>query len=442
MARAAQSVAGTTKLSAGALSDPSARLLNADLLACLAAATLPWSTTGFTIVLSLWLVAVIFLMPTFGVSQFLDLLFRPICLSALAIFFLALIGITWGDVPTQDVLRGIRPVIKLLAIPFLIYHFQNSARGDAVFKAFLASCVLLMGLSWIVLFAPELKLNPAAAAGVPVRNYIDQTQEFALCMIALAPCAVSFYRQRRYALAAACAALMLCFFFNLAFVAAARTALIYFPVLVIVFAAKHLDRRQSWILLFFVSLAAVAVWFSSSYLRSRVENISAEYELYKQGVPLSTGLRLEYWQKSFRFFVDAPMIGHGTGSIKTMFERDAEGKSGLSAVVIGNPHNQTLAVAVQWGALGIIALYTMWLFHLWFFRGEEFASWIGTLVVIQNICSSVLNSHLFDFQEGWMYVVGVGAAAGMSLRARGSKKPVELTHYLGDLAASRTQRGI
>lgn len=428
LAKAAKNATGTTNFSVSAWSDPAARLLNADVLACLAAATLPWSTTGFTIVLSLWLVAVSFLMPTFGVSQFFDLLFRPICLSALAIVFLALIGTTWGDVSVQDVLRGIRPVVKLLAIPFLIYHFQNSARGGAVFKAFLASCVLVMGLSWVVLFAPELKLKTVAAAGVPVRNYIDQTQEFALCMIALAPGVVFFYRQRRHALAAACAALILCFFFSMTFVVAARTALIYFPVMVIVFAAKHLDRRQSWILLVFVSLAALAAWFSSPYLRSRLENISAEYELYKQDVPLSAGLRLEYWQKSFRFFVNAPMIGHGTGSIKTMFERDAEGKSGLSAVVIGNPHNQTLAVAVQWGALGIIALYAMWLCHLSFFRGEGLASWIGTLVVIQNICSSVLNSHLFDFQEGWIYVIGVGVAAGMNLRARGGEKSVEQTH--------------
>ncbi|MET4519978.1 O-antigen ligase family protein [Bradyrhizobium sp. I1.7.5] len=411
------------KLSVGGCwSDPNARVLNADVLACLAAAALPWSTTGFTIILSLWLIAVIFLMPTFGAWQFVDLLFRPICLSAVAIVFLALIGTTWANVPAQDMLRGIKPVIKLLAIPFLVYHFQNSARGDAVFKAFLASCVLLMGLSWIVLFAPELKLKTVAAAGVPVRNYIDQTQEFALCMIALAPCVVFFYRQRRHALAAASAALILCFFFNITFVVAARTALIYVPVMVIVFAGKYLDRKQSWILLVLFSSVAIAAWFSSPYLRSRVENISTEYELYKQDVPLSAGLRLEYWQKSFSFFVDAPIIGHGTGSIKTMFERDAEGKSGLSAVVIGNPHNQAFAVAVQWGALGMIALYTMWLCHLWFFRGGGFASWIGMLVVIQNICSSVLNSHLFDFQEGWIYVIGVGVAAGMSLRDHEGKK--------------------
>jgi len=40
------------------------------------------------------------------------------------------------------------------------------------------------------------------------------------------------------------------------------------------------------------------------------------------------------------------------------------------------------------------------------------------LVVVQNIFTSLFNSHLFDFHEGWMYVLGVGIAGGMVLKAR------------------------
>jgi hypothetical protein len=40
------------------------------------------------------------------------------------------------------------------------------------------------------------------------------------------------------------------------------------------------------------------------------------------------------------------------------------------------------------------------------------------LVVVQNVVSSLLNSHLFDFHEGWMYVLGVGVAGGMMLGQR------------------------
>jgi hypothetical protein len=37
------------------------------------------------------------------------------------------------------------------------------------------------------------------------------------------------------------------------------------------------------------------------------------------------------------------------------------------------------------------------------------------LVVVQNIFTSLFNSHIFDFHEGWMYVLGVGVAGGMTL---------------------------
>jgi hypothetical protein len=60
----------------------------------------------------------------------------------------------------------------------------------------------------------------------------------------------------------------------------------------------------------------------------------------------------------------------------------------------------------------------MWLAHLLMFRGAGFANWIGLLVVVQNVLTSVFNSHIFDFHEGWMYVLGVGVAGGMVLRAR------------------------
>jgi hypothetical protein len=42
------------------------------------------------------------------------------------------------------------------------------------------------------------------------------------------------------------------------------------------------------------------------------------------------------------------------------------------------------------------------------------------LVVVQNVFTSLFNSHLFDFHEGWMYVLGVGVAGGIVLKASGA----------------------
>ena len=110
--------------------------------------------------------------------------------------------------------------------------------------------------------------------------------------------------------------------------------------------------------------------------------------------------------------------GHGTGSIRGLFERAAVGKTGVAGEVVSNPHNQTLAVAVQLGLVGVIALYAMWLVHFLLFTRSGFAAWIGLFAVVQNVLASVFNSHLFDSAEGWIYVLGVGIAGGMVLKQR------------------------
>jgi hypothetical protein len=50
-------------------------------------------------------------------------------------------------------------------------------------------------------------------------------------------------------------------------------------------------------------------------------------------------------------------------------------------------------------------------------RQANLAAWIGLLVVVQNIVNSLFNSHLFDFVEGWVYLLGVGIAGGITLGA-------------------------
>jgi hypothetical protein len=60
----------------------------------------------------------------------------------------------------------------------------------------------------------------------------------------------------------------------------------------------------------------------------------------------------------------------------------------------------------------------MWLAHFRLFFSSSLTAWAGTVVVVQNVVSSLFNSHLFDFTEGWIYVFGVGVIGGMVLRER------------------------
>jgi O-antigen ligase len=177
-----------------------------------------------------------------------------------------------------------------------------------------------------------------------------------------------------------------------------------------------------------VMIALVGLlWITTTDLRWGPKRFLEDYQLYKTGQRVtSIGQRLEFWGKSLRFFSEAPLIGHGTGSLRGLFERAANSSPDASnGDIISNPHNQTLNIAVQWGMIGVILLYATWLVHLLLFRGEGLVAWIGLLVVVQNIFTSLFNSHLFDFHEGWMYVLGVGVAGGMTLAARQHTQPAD-----------------
>src|SRR5262249_14924557 len=200
----------------------------ADMLAMMTAASLPWSTTAPAIFIALFPLMIV---PTIDWQAYARHLAHPACALPLMFVALGVVGVLWSDAPWPERLHGISPTLKLLLIPALLYHFQRSSRGISVFVAFLVSCTLLMVLSWIVLFAPGLKISATVSDGVPVKNYIDQSQEFTLCAFALALPALIFWQRRQMAAAAGCVALIAAFIANMMFVASARTSLLCMLVL-------------------------------------------------------------------------------------------------------------------------------------------------------------------------------------------------------------------
>ncbi|OKO75269.1 O-antigen ligase family protein [Bradyrhizobium sp. AS23.2] len=401
------------------LRSPAAWCETADLFAILTVASLPWSTSLTAIFNAMFLICMV---PFLDFKAFLQSLKRPVSATPIALFLLALVGTLWSDAAWGMRFYAVSPAVKLLVLPVLLYHFERSRRGHWIFIAFLVSCALLSVMSWLVTFFPGLSLKPGVDAerGIFVKNYIDQSQEFTLCAVALAYPIVTLLREKRYWFAGLLTVLALSFFVNMAFVVVSRTALVTVPIMIGVFALLHLRWRSIAVISAALLVSAVLAWQASPQLRKTADTFSSDYRRYTQEkVPTSMGERLEYWRNSIEFFEQAPLAGHGTGSTFGLFAKVAKSADWLKgARVFPNPHNQTLAVAVQWGIIGIVALYAMWLVHLLLFRGDGLANWIGLLVVVQNIFTSLFNSHLFDFHEGWMYVIGVGVAGGMVIRER------------------------
>src|SRR3982074_58961 len=310
--------------------NPYARIFNIDVLTVLLAILLPWSTTGGVIVSVLWVMALGF---AIEVRAFLRSLTRPVCVLPIALFPLALPGTLWSDAPWRGRLYAVGPTVKLLMLPLLLYHCERSPRGSWVFVAFLASCLLLMAGSWLVAFDPDLSLKPyfsrgdyTAASGIVVKNYIDQSQEFVLCAVALAYPVVTLLRTNKIWPAALLAAIALSFLVNMMFVVVSRTALVTMPIMLAVFALLHLRLRTAIAALCVAALLAALVWNVSPSLRATVAKFFTDTQYTAvQNNETGIGSRLIYWQKSLRFFAEAPLTGHGTGPTPRPFRHGTTG---------------------------------------------------------------------------------------------------------------------
>ena len=387
----------------------------ADGLMVAVAVSVPWSTSATGILLVLWLIA---LLPTLTWSDV-----RREFLSAagglpVALFLLGAVGMAWADVTWHERFGGLSGFVRLLAVPLLMVQFRRSEGGMRVLIGFLVACIGVLIASVVVTVWPDIHPRPPGNDGVAVKSYIVQSLEFTMCAAVLLDLAAAKVRLRQWKIAAALAVLALMFLGDIFFVTTGRTALVVIPVLVLLYGFRH----SGWKGIIGAGLAgliaAAVVWTTSPYVRERVIGIYSETVLYETKTEAtSSGIRINFWKRAIGFIESAPLLGHGTGSIGEQFQ-SAISSGGFAS---NNPHNQTFAVGIQLGIAGMAVLWAMWISQLLLFRGPGPLAWIGLVVVTSNIVGSLFNSFIFDFTEGWLYVIGVGVMAGMVQRtARGS----------------------
>ena len=390
----------------------------ADWLAVGVAVAMPWSISITQILTAAWLVALI---PTLDLAMMRRELRSAAGGLPVLLWLLALAGMLWANVPWSERFAGLGGFHKLLVIPLLLAQFRRSERGMHVVYGFLASCTALLIATWVLMVLWKLwaVYVPGKLPGLLVKDYIAQSTEFLICAFGLLGLAAVRWRERR-AVTALGALLLACLFLaNIFYIAPGRTAIAVMPLLLLLFGFRHFGWKG--IIAGCIAGAVIGAlgWTASPFLRGRVLVSFSEVQAYERENAISpSGIRLELWKKSLGFVAAAPVIGHGTGSIPDQFRRAAVG-AGVTGLESDNPHNQVFAVAIQLGLIGTAILLAMWIAHLALFRGGGLVPWIGIVIVVQNIVSSLFNSHLFDFLHGWLYVFGVGVVGGMALRERG-----------------------
>jgi hypothetical protein len=396
-------------------------------LAVAVVVSLPWSTSASAILIVVWLVAVL---PTLAIADVRRELLTAAGGLPVLLWLLAAIGMLWADVPWAERIDGLGGFHRLLAIPLLLAQFRRSQCGPCACYGFLISSTVLLALSWFYALMPSWAFAHVPffsahvkAYGVPVKDYIFQSGIFLICAFGLIGAACERWRRGGWRIVAVSLGLAACFLANIAFVATSRTTVVVAPVLAIVLGYRYFGWRGVAVAGAVAAALAGSALTASPYLHVRVMHSFTELRNYlNTDEDNSTGLHMEFLKKSVAIVEAAPVIGHGTGTIAEQFRLVASGDAGsASAVATVNPHSQIFGVAIELGALGAALLLAMWAAHVLLFRGAGLMASIGTIIVVQNFLSSLVNSHLFDFSQGWLYVFGIGIVGGTMLRDAGSE---------------------
>src|SRR6516164_5905626 len=99
----------------------------ADALALAAIASIPWSTSLTSVLIVVWLIAVL---PGLDWPSLRHSLISVPGGPPVVLVGIAVVGMLWADVSIAERWSGLRPFLKLLIIPVLLAQFKQSANGN------------------------------------------------------------------------------------------------------------------------------------------------------------------------------------------------------------------------------------------------------------------------------------------------------------------------
>ncbi|MDB5568147.1 MAG: O-antigen ligase [Tardiphaga sp.] len=371
--------------------------------------TLPFSTSGQAIAVSIFAVLALL---TLDRARFNATLRTPAAWLPVALFALILIGVLWSMQPLSGAIKWVGPYAKLLLIPLVMATAFTPKQALQIAYGFIIACVFLLALSWASFLWPTGPWTWFKSPGVPFKDNAVQSGCFALCAFGLAIGAIRISAQdRRRAIAMIVLALL--FFADIFLIYLSKTGMLMAAALLGLFLI-HVGgwRRVLMIAVPALIVIAVALWASAPAQR-RLAEMSSDINASQgagNGVQetVSTAARLDFWSKAIGFVKQAPLLGHGTGSIKPLYQAMEATKPSPYGEATPDPHNQTLHVVLQVGLVGGLLLWAMWIAHARLFLGRDFASIIGQAIVLQNVIGSLFNSHISAVTQGMLYCLAVG----------------------------------
>ncbi len=281
--------------------------------------------------------------------------------------FLAILilGIFYSEATLKQTLEGFGKYGKLLFIPFFLPLFVQAKVRTRALMAFMAGiyfCMLLNVLHRYQLIDLNILMNSAKwlfSQAHPAGTFINPIPFSVLEALVIYITLTKVFTASRYK--PMYLLLFLLGSYHLFFINIERTGMLCYLCLLGLFIIQYLNWRVALLLVMLVVPGIfTALYYTSANFAQRVELTRANINAYRVGdVNTSVGLRFSFWLNSWQLMKQAPWLGHGTGSFQTMYARMGA-ITASSGVPLGDPHNEYVLIAVEWGGIGLL-VYLGWI---------------------------------------------------------------------------------
>jgi len=333
---------------------------------------------------------------------------------ALLFYMIFIIAVLWSKAPIADTISMLLRMILFLLCPLIYVFFVVRENVKAFFLGF-ALCVLISvflslfsDLSGLNFYLQNTGLHTEINGfkidlfrGHTYQNYFSALLTASLIILILE----GFITKRSHKIIII--SLIAIIFVNVFFFVTGRTGHILYLFVLLIIALYYMNWKRIIIFtLILLSLSAIII-YSSSNIRSGISNAVNDIRSYEAGYAnTSLGLRITFYKNSLKIISESPIIGHGTGSFKSEYEKLKD----EVMTSVGNPHSDYLWFAAEIGLLGLgVFIGFLYLSLYQSFYTKMPYKLMATILIVTYIISSINNSFFTDNLTGQFFILALCA---------------------------------
>jgi O-antigen ligase len=386
------------------------KLINAVIIFACFSLAMPtaWVSIASAILLFAWIISGKY-------SEKFKLIYKnPAAISVLILFSFYCIGAVYSSGTIKESGTFLLKYTKLLIIPMVISVVTTKKIRHYGMNAFLFGALILLGISyfkWLGIIPMNLGLHdmPDNSQGfLAFKNRIAHNILMSFLMFVFfckAHLEKTLWRWVWFFIA-------LLSLIDLMYLAGGRSGQII-ALCFVLFLPLYFYGKEAF--KYFV-IAVISIFLLHKQLEplmpGRLIKTGQEVSEHKSDEHLtSAGIRLEMYKNTLLLIKESPLIGYGTGALRSEYNKLANTQDTLLKDV-PNPHNQYLLTFFELGIVGLAAFlfmfYRFWQHSNVIGRSDKHAGMFLKGVVLTIAIGSMFNSLLLDATEGKFFCVLTG----------------------------------